>query len=217
MPHLVLLGDSILDNGAYVGRDPDVIAQTREAVGARAQATLLAVDGHVTMDVVARQLPRLPQDASHLVVSVGGNDALGSAHLLSARAGSVAEAIQRLADAQAVFRRDYQRLMLALAALRRPTAVCTIYDANYPEPQGRIVRAALSLFNDVITRAAFAQGFDLIDLRLICDQPADYANPIEPSAHGGAKIAAAISTWLDLTRDIRVSLVIDGQSGRRAS
>jgi hypothetical protein len=33
----------------------------------------------------------------------------------------------------------------------------------------------------------------LLDLRLICTAEADYANPIEPSVVGGAKIAAAIA------------------------
>ena len=52
--------------------------------------------------------------------------------------------------------------------------------------------AALATFNDVITRAAFEAGLPLIDLRLVCDEDADYANPIEPSVAGGAKIAGAI-------------------------
>jgi hypothetical protein len=52
------------------------------------------------------------------------------------------------------------------------------------------------LFNDVITRAAFARGLPLIDLRLICSEPSDYANPIEPSAQRGDKIAAAIAAMV---------------------
>ncbi|HEX8687376.1 MAG TPA: hypothetical protein VF654_12790, partial [Pyrinomonadaceae bacterium] len=47
-------------------------------------------------------------------------------------------------------------------------------------------------FNDAIIRAAFEAGAPLLDLRLICDEDADYANPIEPSEAGGAKIADAI-------------------------
>jgi hypothetical protein len=51
---------------------------------------------------------------------------------------------------------------------------------------------ALCVFNDAIIRAAFSHGLPLIDLRLVCDDERDYANSIEPSARGGAKIAAAI-------------------------
>ena len=57
----------------------------------------------------------------------------------------------------------------------------------------RLAATALTIFNDVITRAAFTPGLPLIDLRLICNEDADFANPIEPSVQGGAKIAAAIA------------------------
>jgi hypothetical protein len=33
----------------------------------------------------------------------------------------------------------------------------------------------------------------VIDLRLVCTEPADYANEIEPSGPGGRKIAAAVA------------------------
>ena len=49
------------------------------------------------------------------------------------------------------------------------------------------------VFNDCITREAFARGLSLIDPRLICDGDEDFANPIEPSVRGGAKIASAIA------------------------
>ena len=192
MTHVVLLGDSIFDNQAYIGSAPDVVQQLRARLGPGWSATLLAVDGHVTADVRG-QLARLPRDASHLVVSVGGNDALGSSSVLAERATSVADAVGRLAEAQSRFRRDYTAMVEAVLARKLPTALCTVYDTLYPEPQRRLVVAALALFNDVITRAAFAHRLPVIDLRLICDDPADYANPIEPSARGGDKIAAAIA------------------------
>jgi hypothetical protein len=62
--------------------------------------------------------------------------------------------------------------------------------------------AALGVFNDVITRAAFARGLPLLDLRLICSRDEDFANPIEPSVRGGDKIAAAIAE-LALAHDAR--------------
>jgi hypothetical protein len=54
---------------------------------------------------------------------------------------------------------------------------------------------ALMLLNDCIMREAFANGVSLIDLRLICDSDLDFANPIEPSVHGGAKIARAVAEF----------------------
>ena len=63
MPHVVLLGDSIFDNGAYTQGDPDVVTQLRPVLPKGWAATLLAVDGARTDDVPA-QLSRLPDDAS---------------------------------------------------------------------------------------------------------------------------------------------------------
>ena len=190
--HVVLLGDSIFDNGAYVGGGPDVVRQLRAALPAGWQATLLAVDGAV-VDSVERQLEGVPADASLLVVSAGGNDALGEAWLLEQGAASVGEAVMRLADAQERFAERYSAMVETVVKHRWPAALCTIYDASFPPPEGRVIAAALSLFNDRITRAAFSRGLPLIDLRLICSERADYANPIEPSEKGGAKIAAAIA------------------------
>jgi lysophospholipase L1-like esterase len=197
MNHVALLGDSIFDNAVYVAPAPAVSEQLRTLLGSDWTVSLVAVDGHVTRDVRDRQVRLVPKGASHIVISVGGNDALGHAPILNEGARSVAEAVARLAEAQASLAQHYEEMVDAVLALKLPTAVCTIYDANYPEPQRRLVVSALSLFNDVITRVAFAHGLNLIDLRLICDEPSDYANPIEPSARGGEKIARTIA---DLVR-----------------
>jgi len=190
--HIVLLGDSIFDNGVYVPGAPDVVRQLRSLLADGWKATLLAIDGAVVRDV-ARQLARLPSDATLLVVSVGGNDALGEAHLLSRRTSTIGEGMQVLADARRRFAERYEEMLDAVVACGRPAAACTIYDGDFPAPEGEVISAALSLFNDSITRAAFARNLPLIDLRLIFSEQADYANPIEPSEQGGAKIAAAIA------------------------
>jgi hypothetical protein len=193
MPHVVLLGDSVFDNAAYVRGGPDVVAQLRPLLPAGWTATLRAVDGAVAGDVPA-QLARLPADASHLVLSVGGNDALGHVGLLHERASSSAEVLARLADAGDAFAGRYRGALRAVVRLGLPTAACTVYEGNFEdEATGRLARTALTVFNDAITRAAFEHRVDLIDLRLVCTQPADYANPIEPSVQGGGKIARAIA------------------------
>ena len=76
MGHVVLLGDSIFDNERYVPGGPDVVGHLRNELPAGWTATLLAVDGAVVNDV-PRQLRKLPANADCLVVSAGGNDALG--------------------------------------------------------------------------------------------------------------------------------------------
>ena len=63
-------------------------------------------------------------------------------------------------------------------------------------------------FNDVILRVAFEHHLPVIDLRLICNEPADYANPIEPSGRGGRKIALAIARATGVgTETVRSSCV----------
>ena len=140
--HVVLLGDSIFDNGAYVGGAPDVVRQLRRRLPDGWNASLLAVDGAVTGDV-GRQVAEIPPDATLLVVSVGGNDALGEAHLLSARCFSVGEAVNMLADASERFAGRYSAMLDAVLMPGIPTALCTIYDANFPPPEGRVITAAL--------------------------------------------------------------------------
>jgi hypothetical protein len=194
MGHVLLLGDSILDNLAYVRGGPDVIRQVRAKLPAGWDASLLAVDGATTGEVPF-QLSRLPEDSTHLVVSAGGNDALGASFLLGRSVATVAEALSLLETAQGRFASDYSEMAKAVLGAGLPVAFCTIYDTPRSAPDHRIVRTALALFNDAITRTVFANGAGLIDLRLICDRDEDYANPIEPSVQGGDKIASAIAAW----------------------
>lgn len=185
---LVLLGDSIFDNGAYVPNERPVVEQVQQQLHKDDRAVLLAVDGHVTEDV-SGQLSGLPDDASHLFVSVGGNDALMRSHILeSARSHVIAE----MTEIHDWFGNQYQRMLDTVCAVNLPTTVCTIYDAVPGLPAAAVM--ALSVFNDVIIRTACARGIPLIDLRFVCREAHDYSrfSPIEPSAIGGAKIADRI-------------------------
>ena len=191
MGHVVLLGDSIFDNARYVPDRPPVIDQLRRTLPRGWFATLLAVDGHMTEDV-ANQLRGLPADATHLIVSAGGNDALGESSILTERADSVGEALNVINDVHARFRHSYRAMLQALSDVAKPTCVCTVYDAVPGlEPAEQ---TALAGFNEIILREAFLAGLPVIDLRLVCDLATDYSHVsrIEPSVLGGAKIVRAI-------------------------
>ena len=192
------MGDSIFDNAAYVAwRAPDVIRQVRQRLPHGSKATLKAVDGSMVEDVRG-QLRRLPSDATHLIVSAGGNDALSSSDFLYAPARSTAEALAGLADIADEFERRYQGMLAEVLAYELPTAICTVYYPRFPDAAlQRVAVTGLTVFNDCIIRAAFAHGIPLLDLRFICTEEGDYANPIEPSAQGGAKIAEAIVRLLE--------------------
>lgn len=189
--HVALVGDSIFDNAAYTGGEPAVIDHLRAMLPPRWQATLCAVDGATTRSV-GQQFGRVPASASHVVMSLGGNDALGNVDLLDRRVASSAEALRLLGQRLDHFERSYLSALDALVGLDRAATVCTIYNGNFERDMAAITSVALMTFNDVIIRAASARGVDIIELRQVCDRTEDYANPIEPSGTGGRKIAGAI-------------------------
>jgi hypothetical protein len=197
MTHVVLLGDSIFDNAAYTGGAPDVVRQVRQLLPRGSKATLRAVDGGTT-ESVREQLRRLPPDATHLFVSAGGNDALGHIDFLGAPARSTAEVLLGLADIAAGFERRYHDMLNEVLARELPTAICTIYYPRFPDVDlQKIAVTGLTVFNDCITRAAFAHGIPLLDLRFVCTEEGDYADPIEPSSQGGEKISRALVDALE--------------------
>jgi GDSL-like Lipase/Acylhydrolase family len=192
MTHIVLLGDSIFDNAAYVAGGPDVVRQLRDILPSGWRATLNARDGAVIANL-PQQLKALPTDATHLVVSVGGNDALSESGLLDRKVTSMAEALELITAVRSRFRSAYAGTLDQVLQRGLPLCVCTIYEARFPEPtMRRLAATALTALNDAITREAFARGIDCIDLRVLSNDDRDFANPIEPSVHGGAKIARAI-------------------------
>ncbi|MEM7812843.1 MAG: GDSL-type esterase/lipase family protein [Planctomycetota bacterium] len=196
--HVVLLGDSVFDNGVYVTPGPPVVDQLRAKLPPGWKATLLAVDGSVTTDVLD-QCRAIPDDATHLVVSSGGNDALANVGLLQRPADSYAEVLLAFADLRERFAATYERLARRLEEIGRPTMIATIYDPNFTSRvQQRTATVGLTVYNDVITRAASEYDFPLLDLRVLFDERADYANPIEPSTVGGAKIVDAILRFVGL-------------------
>jgi hypothetical protein len=181
--HVVLLGDSIFDNAAYTDGGPDVVTHLRQLLPASWDATSCAVDGATTRSL-APQLARVPVTATHLVIAIGGNDALESSDLLSLRVGSSAETLAIFASRIMAFERAYRAAITQAVRLERRTAICTVYNGNLEPECATIARVGLALFNDVILRTAVDLRLDALELRSICTEPADSANPIEPSDQG---------------------------------
>ncbi len=204
MAHIVLLGDSIFDNGAYTEGGPDVISQVRQLLPDGWHASLFAVDGATTVDV-PYQVRRVPPDSTHLVLSAGGNDALLNVGILEMPVSSTAQALAALAGVSQEFEEKYRRAVAACRQLRLPLTLSTIYNGCFPNADyQRLASTALMVFNDVILRVGIEFSLSIIDLRFVCSSPNDYANPIEPSSIGGAKIARSIVAVA--TRDQTVSM-----------
>jgi hypothetical protein len=150
------------------------------------------IDGNVVKNVQT-QILDLPHDATHLFISEGGNDAFLNADVLQMKVSSSAEVFDKLADLASAFEKHYRNMLQAVLNLNKPTCICMIYHPRIDEDFAqKIAVAALATFNDVIIKQAFLAGVPLIDLRLVCNEDSDYANAIEPSDEGGAKIAKTI-------------------------
>ena len=96
MNKITLIGDSIFDNGTYVvPGEPDVTQQVKGLLDDGDTVTRLAVDGDITSGV-ERQLRGIPDGATHLFISVGGNDALGYLHLFERPVPNIGAALIKL-------------------------------------------------------------------------------------------------------------------------
>ena len=195
--HIVLAGDSIFDNDGYVPGEPGVIEQLRRTIPPEWSASKVAVDGDCVRHVAGQigAVGALPTNATDLVVSVGGNDALGSAALL-ADVRSPADLPALLREPLAAFRTDYQAMLDAARATGLRVHVCTIYTAVPFDEEFLRTFAPLGIaaFNEVIGAEAAERNIPVIRLERVCTAPDDYAaiSPIEPSAKGGQKIVDAI-------------------------
>lgn len=193
MRNLVLLGDSIFDNASYVSQGDDVCSRLAKLLPSDWRLTLVAEDGATTEDI-ENQLNRLPSPTTHLLLSIGGNDALLNSHIAAAPVDSAFEAFDLLFNVTRQFAANYRRVLRKCLAIGRPLAICTIYDGSFEEETAkRSAAIALAAFNDVIVREAAAHQLPVLDLRFVCTKPEHFTNSIEPSSRGSVEIAEAIA------------------------
>lgn len=190
--HLALLGDSTLDNARYTDGGPSVVDHLNNRLAPEDRATLLALDGAIA-ETVPTQVDELPSSVTHLLLSVGGNDALRDASLLSNPAKRVEEGLTTMAEAVSRFEKAYRAALAAVVGKGLPTTICTIYTGDFHDASAqRVINAALRMYNDVILQAALDHECPVIDLRRVCTESADFTQQIEPTTQGGEKIAYAI-------------------------
>ena len=205
--HIILCGDSIFENSSYVNQgEPDVAKQVSELLP-DSKVTLLAVDGDYTQDVNV-QLRKLPNKGTHMFISVGGNDGLKKMDLFRTRVNTVGEALDVIYGMRKDFEDEYKSMLENALSFGIPLTLCSIYYPRFESSAlDRVIdfiggndytsiqkksMAGLAVYNDIITKEAFKAGVPLIDLRVLCNNDEDFANPIEPSAIGGKKIAKTI-------------------------
>lgn len=147
---VALLGDSIFDNAPYVAGGTPVIDHLSGTLPEGSMAALLARDGNRIGDI-GEQLLKLPAGVTHLVISVGGNDAIDCIDVFDEPVRLVSEALTALARRRSGFQQAYEAMAQQVAALSLPTVLCTIYNPRFDEPalQDKTC-TALMLFNDCI-------------------------------------------------------------------
>lgn len=186
--HAVLYGDSIFDNKRYVLGEA-VIDYLRKEV----KATLRAVDGHIIKDVPKYQTVPLPSDATHIFLSVGGNDGLQYLYKIWTRFPGFFNFFPDLYRFLGDFEMQYEDLVCQLKTDGLPVCVCTIYVPDFKDKRIQfIARAGLFFINNVIWKVASRQKVKVIDLYNLLIPAEDLANQIEPGELGGQKIAKEI-------------------------
>ena len=196
MKHIILAGDSVLDNGGYV-IGPSVAEQITQALSPD-KVVSVAMDGAVSQGVI-HQIRTYNQSnkATHLVIIVGGNDALGLSGLLQSNAiVRIEDFLTELANVRKEFAQDYTSMIEAVKTgyPNLSIIVATVYYPVFPTAEQRRAIGLLSMFNDVILSVAATYQLPVIDLRWISSRPSCYANSIEPSVYGGKRIAKVIGS-----------------------
>ena len=200
MSHLVLLGDSVFDNAHYTSGGPDVVSQVRSIIPSGWDASLLAVDGSTTLNI-SDQMQHLPKECTHLVLSVGGNNALTEASRLGIsffgmNGEPTAKSLDSLADISSEFESQYRSAVDVCLRPGLSLGVCTIYNGCFPDKSyQRIASLALAIFNDVIIRVAIERVLPVIDLRLICTTLGTMRTPSNPRRLGVRKLPRQSWRW----------------------
>jgi lysophospholipase L1-like esterase len=190
---LVLLGDSILDNLPYTRPEPDTASHLSGLLGPAWTVRLLAQDG-ATMSGLQRQLAQLDGAVDCAVLSIGGNDAIAHMGLLQRPSRHTGEALEELLAVADAFGREYETAAAAVALWAERTILCTIYEVRLDPPVfARRARVPLAVLNDRIIGTGARLGLDVLELRSVCTEAADFVRQIEPSGKGAAGIAGAIA------------------------
>ncbi|MGJ7538397.1 MULTISPECIES: SGNH/GDSL hydrolase family protein [unclassified Variovorax] len=189
--NLILAGDSVFDNGRHVDPGEEVLTHIRKSLPDW-HISMLAKDGATTL-MLRDQLAVQKVEDSYLLVSIGGNDALLNAGILDMPASSTAEVLDLLSDVTEEFEKSYRSAIERCLEITSRLFVCTIYHGNFPDPEyQKRVSIALDVFNSRIIKIAAEQGIGILDLRAVCNAPADFSKGIEPSEKGGKKISDAV-------------------------
>ena len=188
--HLALLGDALQN----IDLGPGDIESALIAVP-RNQWRLTVL--HPTQLLRPSCVSAIPDDATHIVISLEGGWAIATSQMLEAPASSVRDALGTLAAIADQFEGMFTGMVAAARETGLPCVICTMVPARFARPEDqRVTSAALAIFNDRVLSCAFGAGLPLVDLRLVCNEDADFATETLLSRAGVRKAANAIRAAL---------------------
>jgi len=225
---IILLGDSIIDNRSYVlDGELDVTNHLKKLYAGQPDVFITnnAVDGDTMYDLERNYLDEEElQNASHTIVSIGGNDLLHNISFLQTTS-ELSEVMGKDArigkwgarelnptrnkvfeetyfEIIKPFTKQYGTIVANLSNHRAKLLLCTVYEGDLVDSDefsdvNNSSKTMVSVFNDIVYRTANKYDADVLELREIFVSSEDYANPIEPSHIGGGKLAKAIKKWVD--------------------
>jgi hypothetical protein len=203
--HVVLCGDSSLNNSdAIPTKDKEVELTidgelTRMTMESNTFIKVLATSGHCMKDFSQTQLPQIPGIATHVFISVGGNDALARAKALFTEPDKISLLWAFMGWLFYSFGYEYADTMNKVRALKLKAKifVCTLYSPSLKKtPWWKRVLCRIALFqiNRVIRKIAFQFEFEVVDLATVVDDEVDIRKGsfVELNHHACKKVADVI-------------------------
>lgn len=199
--HIVLLGDSTLDNGRYLNYACGELSVERQLCLRCSERswdmTALAQDGSLLEDVLVRQIPLIPSHATHIVFSASGNDLLSLLNEMVAANFSLGSMYSAIVEGLKKVAERYQAVLQALQSLGCHLACCTVYRPNFSHLFFKsLAMLSLGLHNSRIQQISTDLDCSLIDLANLFDCHEDFANPLELSTRGGAKVVENVTAFV---------------------
>lgn len=193
--HLVLLGDSTIDNGNWTTG-----ACVTDQVRVKEPLTTRCARDGALMGAILQQAQQAPKDATHFVVSIGGNNAISAVNILQEPVSNAEEAIAKLYTFAKAFEAELAATiseLLQCIGADTPLVICSIYNPcfgpfNVTTVSQDVANTCVAVLADTILRVATRFRLPVIDWRRVMTKVEDFANPIEPSSIGGSKMADLI-------------------------
>merc|ERR1719330_751867 len=159
--------------------------------------TMLAQDGALLEDVMIRQLPLIPPRATHVVLSCSGNDLLALLNQMVVANFTLGSVYAAVGEGLKLVAEQYRDLIQLLKRLKCHVACCTVYRPNFNQFFFKsLATVSLGLHNSRLMQIAEDLHCSVLDLANILEGKEDFANPLELSTRGGAKVVENITRFV---------------------